>query len=168
MHHKYRLVFHIEFKRFLKKVSEKKLESATGKCRWTQSRASIYRYAQDPLDEGGVSMPVGYLMQIVTSAHLNKEKRVLLLKYLVEACGYKLSEEPIKEAEESMTQGSIDKQAKQLEVYKSIFSAKNWQALQESKITSQKAAELMPFAEEEKEHLTKYIYSLRKIIHDKK
>jgi hypothetical protein len=154
------LMFHIEFRRFLKKINEKTLEHATGK-----SRSSIYRYTEDPLEEDknrrGISMPVDYLIQIVTSPHLKKEKSVFLLKYLVEACGYKLSEEPIKEAK-----GSIDKQAKQLEIYKSIFSAKNWQALQDNKITSAKATELMPFAEEEREHLTKYIHSLRKIANE--
>jgi hypothetical protein len=36
-----------------------------------------------------------------------------------------------------------------------------------SKITSAKATELMPFAEEEREHLTKYTHSLRKIANEK-
>lgn len=104
-------------------------------------------------------MPVDYLIQVVTNPHLKKEKRVFLLKYLVEVCGYELNEEPIKQAEVS-----IDKQAKQLEVFKSIFSAKNWQALQDNKMSSESATQLIPYAEEEREHLTKYIQSLRKII----
>jgi hypothetical protein len=150
-------MFWLEFRKFLRKVNEKTLESATGK-----SRSSIYRYAEDPLEEDknkrGVSMPVDYLIQVVTNPYLKREKSVYLLKYLAEVCGYELNEEPIKQAE-----GSIDKQAKQLEVFKSIFSAKNWQALQDNKITSENAAELIPYAEEEREHLTKYIQSLRKI-----
>jgi mannitol-1-phosphate/altronate dehydrogenase len=150
-------MFWLEFRKFLRKVNEKTLEAATGK-----SRSSIYRYAEDPLEQDknkrGVSMPVDYLIQIITSTHLKREKSVYLLKYLAEACGYELNEEPIKQAE-----GSIDKQAKQLEVFKSIFSAKNWQALQDNRMTSESAKELIPYAEEEREHLTKYIQSLRKI-----
>jgi hypothetical protein len=151
-------MFWLEFRKFLKKVNEKTLEAATGK-----SKSSIYRYAEDPMDEDknrrGVSMPVDYLIQVVTNPHLKREKSVYLLKYLVEVCGYELNEEPIKQGE-----GSIDKQAKQLEVFKSIFSAKNWQALQDNKMSSENATQLIPYAEEEREHLTKYIQSLRKII----
>lgn len=152
-------MFNVEFKRFLERViNEKHIEAATGK-----SKSSIYRYAEDPRGEDknsrGVSMPVDFLIEIVTSNRLNKEKSVVLLKYLCEVCGYELKETAIKENE-----GNCGQQAKKQEIAHALFSAKNWQALQDDRIDSEKAAEIIPLAEDAREEMTKYIAFLRKKI----
>lgn len=151
-------MFFVDVERFFKTLNPKKINTATGK-----SMSSLYRYAADPNEEDrdkrGVPMSVDFLMQIVNSRKLDRKKTVLLLKYLVEACGYELNEDV-----PQLQNISIEKQAKHLEVLKSMFSVKNWQALEDNKITPEAAAGLITLAENEREHLTKYIGSLRKII----
>ncbi|MDR2426560.1 MAG: hypothetical protein LBD46_05210 [Endomicrobium sp.] len=156
-------MFNVEFKRFLDRViNEKQIEAATGK-----SKSSIYRYAEDPTGEDrssrGVSMPVDFLIEIVTSNRLKKEKSVVLLKYLCEVCGYELKETAIQE-----NKGTCLQQAKKQAVAHALFSAKNWQALQDDRIDSEDAATLMPLAEEAREEMTKYIAFLRKKINGAK
>ena len=149
-------MFYLEFRRFLKTINEKKIESATGK-----SKSAIYRYALDPncedKNERGTAMTVDFLMQIVMSNRLEKSKSRKLLESLCEACGYKLADTVIEDTANDAVHLSLKQQ-----IANSLFNIKNCQALSDGKITSKEAAELMPLAEDAREEQTKYIALLRK------
>lgn len=148
--------FYIDVRRFFKKVNPKKIEAATGK-----SLSSLYRYSSDPQepdpDKRGTPMTCDFLIQITNSHKLDKYKRYSLLADLVAACGRELKDNDSKESKIS-----IEKHAKQLEVLKSIFSAKNWQALQDGIMTSEEAAELIPYAEEYLDDFKRYVKNMKK------
>lgn len=151
-------MFWIDVKRFYRILNPKKINTATGK-----GMSSLYRYQSDPTDSDpdkkGTPITCDFLIQIVTSNKLNKKKSKKLLQFLVETCGYELKETEYEEIEECCTQ-----QAKKHAVAHSLFSAKNWEALEDNKIDPQEAAALLPLAEEARDRLTKYMSLLRKKI----